>query len=256
MINLNDEKQKYFYLEKCITRKPIYFYGLKIYPPIIDDIFEMGEDRYKELLTPFILSNEYLKLPNIVSLLEDIYLSDNYMSELLIISLGYFMKLEKHDFTVFRPEKKNGTKGKIIVKNALIINDEKFNELKILMQTMCNVPELTKADLENGSEIEYKFKDEESRRKYEEFLKEKNKALSKTKTSDKRVKLVNVYDYIVHAQDNINYDIPLKWSIYQLYNSYQNLHTRDNIRFTYDVASNGMLDSKEKLKTLSEEIAK
>lgn len=70
------------------------------------------------------------------------------------------------------------------------------------------------------------------------------------------MKLVNVYDYIVHSQNNINYDAPLEWSIYQLYNSYQNLHTRDNINFLYDVASNGMLSSKEKLKSLSEEIAK
>jgi len=256
MIDLKDEKQKYYCLGKCMTRKPIDFYGVNIYPPIIGDIFDMGEDNYKELLTPFILSNEYLKLPNTVSLLEDVYLFDNYMSELLKLSLSYFMKLKKEDFIIFKPENKNGVKGKIIIQNAPIIQNDKFNELKALIQMMCNVKELTKADMETLDKSEYKFKDEESRRKYEEFLKEKNKALGKSETIDKRVKLVNVYDYVVHAQSNINYDIPLEWSIYQLYNSYQNLHMRDNIQFTYDVASNGMLSSKEKLKTLSEEIAK
>lgn len=255
MINLNDDKEKYYYLEKCITRKLIDFYGLKIYPPIVDAIFEMGEDKYKELLMPFILSNEYLKLPNTYGLLEDVYLFDGYMSELLILSLCYFMKLKREDFKIFKPENKNGVKGKIIIKDRFIVNNDKFNELKILIQMMCNVKELTKADLDNEDEDKYEFVSEEARRKAEQYLKEKKKATNK-KTQDKRVKLVNVYDYVVHAQDNINYDAPLEWSIYQLYNSYQNLHMRENIQFTYDVASNGMLNSKEKLKTLSEEIAK
>lgn len=249
MIDLKDEKQRYYYLEKCITRKPIDFYGLKIYHPIIDDIFEMGEDSYKELLMPFILSNEYLKLPNIVSLLEDIYLSDDYMRELLIISLSYFMKLERNDFKVFRPESKNGIKGKIIIKDTLIINDEKFNELKILIQMICNVPELTKADLEslnNDKPIS------ESKKK----LLEGRKKSKTTKIEEKRMKLVNVYDYIVHKPPMPDYDRYLDWSIYQLYNTYTNMIQKENIQFTYDVITNGMGTKDMKLESLAEKIIK
>ncbi|WP_346938179.1 hypothetical protein [uncultured Clostridium sp.] len=270
MIDLNDEKQKYYYLGNCMIREPIDFYTEKIYQPIVRDIFKMGEDDYKELLSPFILSRDlFSDKPSDMRIFE-ILMSDMQIIMSLKSSLSYFMKIDifeyiendegeiekKENIKTFTVDDKSigRSRNKIIIKDKLIIDDDKFDELKSLILFMCNVKEITKTDLDNGNEAnEYKFKDEEYGKKFDKLFKNRKKEKSKV---NKKVQLVNVYNYIVHAQDSIDYDRPLKWSIYQLYNSYQDLHKKENVKFIYDVVSNGMGSKDTKLQSLSETIVK
>lgn len=244
MIDLKDEKQKYYYLNKCISRKSIDFYGFYLYPPIVGYIFDIGEDSYRELLTPFILSNEYLRLPNSVNLFEDVLLPDVNTASLVIKSLMYFMKLKNNEIKLIN----NGGKYGIELKENLVIDEEKFNELKILIQMMCNVKELNKDDIDNGNE-------ENISEKKRKLLERRRK--SKTgNVEEKRVKLINVYNYIVHKPPMPDYDRYLDWSIYQLYNTYTNMIEKENVQFVYDVITSGMGTKDMKLQSYAEKIIK
>lgn len=265
MIDLKDEKQKYYYLNKCISRKPIDFYGLKIYPPILDDIFDMGEDNYKELLLPFILSRDLCSNKSSDMRIFEILMNDKQTIISLILSLSYFMKIDivenvendegviekKENIKIFSVEDKNigRNRNKIIIKDKLIIDDDKFDELKSLILLMCNVKEITRADLDNANEDK---PISESKKK----LLKGRKQSGTNNIEEKRVKLVNVYDYIVHKPSMPDYDRYLHWSIYQVYNTYSNMIQKENVQFTYDVITNGMGTKDMKLESLADKIIK
>jgi len=256
MIDLNDENIKYFYLGKCVSRQPINFYTEKIYHPIVNDIFEMGENEYFKLLTPFIIPIEYFKnVPSDVTVYEAI-MQDRDMCISLIQSLIYFLKLKiendegEMDIKIYNIEdkQKGRSKNQLITKSGLIIDDEKFNELKTLILLMCNTKELTKEDLG--------IKDKNPISEKKERLLKLRKESRTGKLEEKRVKLVNVYDYLVHKPDIPNYDMYLSWSIYQLYNTYTNSIKKEHVQFTYDVITNGMGTKEMKLESLAEKIIK
>lgn len=260
MIDLNDEKQKYFYLGKCISGQDIDFYNFKIKQPLVGEIFNMGEDDYFKLLKPFLCGRSLYTAPDDMSLFE-CAMNDREMRPWLLIALRYFIKIDTEDIVVYKSESMSKKLGRrvewIRFGDKLIFNDEKFNDLQKLILFMCRVREFTKEDFEEEEQNKnWNFVNDEARRKYELFLKEKNKATKSTPKTEKSAKLVNVYDYVVHSQSIIDYQSPLNMTIYQLYNSYNNQHAKENVKFIYEVASNGLMSSKEKLKNLSEVIAK
>lgn len=247
MIDLKDDEQRYKYLEKCISGKPIDFHGLYIYQPEVGEIFEMGQELYFRILFPFILPRESFEDIPFEEYKKNVQLLSNF-----ITSTTFFMRLEENDIK-YKRDDRNIVK-KLWVKNIEITN-ELFCEMKEVIQFICNVRELKKEDLEprNKTDEEKKFKEDKDNERFSKLFKSRRESKAKI---DKKVQLINVYDYVVHAQGNIDYEKPLRWTIYQLYNTYQNLHIKDNVNFIHDIASNGMLDKKEKIKNLSEEIAK
>ena len=253
MIDLNDEKQKYFYLNKCVSGKAIDFYGEKIYQPSVDEVFEMGEDAYYEFLSPFIVGRSLYNAPNDMSTYECI-MNNRSMMVNLVMAINYFFKIENvRIYECKSLGKKLGRPvNQIILNDKLIIDNDKFEELKQIILLICNVKEVDKDDVgeEEKQEISDKFKSSK-----EKLLKGRNK-IKKKQSEEKRVKLANVYNFIVHSQDKIDYQTPLTWTIYQLYDTYQLQHMKENIKFIYDVASNGMLEKGKELELFSEKMAK
>lgn len=253
MIDLNDEKQKYFYLGKCVSGKPVDFYGEKIYQPTVDEIFEMGEDAYYEFLSPFIVGRGLYNAPDDMNTYECI-MNNKKMIVNLIMAINYFLKIDNvRIYECKSLSKKLGRPvNQIILNDRLIIDNNKFEEFKQIILLICNTKEVDKDDVENDS---FKCKDSKYNEKVSKLLENRSKSIKK-QNEIKKVKLMNVYDYIVHSQSIIDYDAPLKWTIYQIYNTYKNLHIKEGVTFTYSVASNGLLDKDQKLKQLSDEIAK
>lgn len=252
MIDLNDEKQKYFYLNKCVSGKPVDFYGEKIYQPTVDEVFEMGEDTYYEFLSPFIVGRGLYNAPDDMNTYECI-MNNKKMIVNLIMAINYFLKIDNVRIYECRSlSKKLGRPvNQIILNDRLIIDNNKFEELKQIILLICNTKEVDKDDVEeNKQEISGKFKSSK-----EKLLKGRSKS-KKKQNEEKRVKLANVYNFIVHSQDKIDYQNPLTWTIYQLYDTYQLQHMKENIKFIYDIASNGMLEKGKELELFSEKMAK
>lgn len=248
MIDLKNEDQKYYYLGKCITGKTIDFYSEKIYQPLVNDIFEMGEKSYFQLLMPFIIPIDFFKNSLDSTSVYEAIMQDEGMTILLKESLFYFLKLDKDDIKEYYSERKK--RKQLLIKDRLILYNERFDELKTLVLLMCNVKELTKEDLELGK------KDEEPLSASKKKLLNGRKQNNKYNLEDKKVKLVNVYNYIVHEPPIPDYDKYLNWSIYQLYNTYSNMMKKKNIQFTYDVITNGMGTKEMKLESLADQIIK
>lgn len=255
MIDLNDEKQKYFYLGKCVSGKDIDFYGFKIKQPTVDEIFDMGEDSFYKILTPFILGRNLYQAPDDMSLFECI-MNNKEVCMSLFLAINYFMKVDFEDMKIYESvsmSKKLGRKvNQLIVNGKLIIDSDKFEELKTIVLMISNTKEVNKNDV--AEEDNFKGLSEETRKMKEKLLKGRKK--KNISSDEKKVKLVNVYNYVVHCQEVIDYEKSLKWTIYQLYNTYQNEHIKENTKFLFDVASNGMLDKNSKLEQFSEKIVK
>lgn len=266
MINLNNDKDRYFYLGNCMIGEPINFYTEKIYQPIIKDIFKMGEDDYSRLLTPFIIPIDFFQnIPSDMSVYEAT-MCDTQLIASLMVSLSYFMKIDiveyiknEEDVTEkienikiysVKDKKTNRYRNQLIIKDRLIIDDEKFDELKTLILLICNVRELTKKDLESNKDVEKPIN------KSKEKLLKGRKENNKYSTEEKRVKLVNVYNYVVHEPPMPDYNRYLNWTIYQLYNTYGNMMKKKNIQFTYDVITNGMGTKDMKIESLADQIIK
>lgn len=228
MIDLKDEKQKYYYIGKCLLQEDIDFYTFKIYHPIVKEIMNINEDDYSKILQPYVFPlNGYKGLTGEETLFDAIC-SNSEMFSFFILSLSYFCRLDIDKDIIVKnkfDKKLNRNKIQVMVKGTLF-NNRIFEELKQIIMMVCNVKEL-------------KIKENKPISKRKQRLLELRKQHKNEDITYKRVKLVNVYNYVVHQDNVVDYDKWMNYSIYRIYNSYNNLIQKENVRFTYDVVSHG-----------------
>lgn len=247
MIDLTDETQKYYYLGYCMSGSPIEFYGEHIYQITVKDIFDdITEQIYNSILLPYVTPIQYYENISEKYTLYDAITTNGDMVSLFLLSLSVFMRKEIKDIKTYKKFDKriNANKIQIMINNN-ILTSQMFDELRQIILLICNVRE-NKYIKNDNKPMSEKKKKLLTRRKENNF----------NEVEYKRVKLINVYNYVVHQDNIVDYDKWLNYSIYRIYNSYNNLMQKENTRFIYDVVSHGFGDKKTKLEPYVDKILK
>lgn len=234
----------------CLANLPIEFYGQTLRHLTVREIMLMGEG-YNKLILPFTLSKDMLPMDynGEFYVLEVLLCSD--MNEYLIDAIE-ILKL------LFDTDKINVFKEEIVVNEKLFIDKYRFEELRNIILMMFNLQQYKKnlnesrvltlgqiEKIENPREKSYQKK------KYEAYKREQ-------KQKYKSISLSNVYNTIVHSSDGIiDYNKPLGFNVYQLYNTFNILHKKENYKYVMSVATSGYCTDIKKLdlRPLSQQIA-
>ena len=254
--DLNDESYSIYLEGLCLSGLPIEFYGQSIRQLTTKEVILMGEEEFNNLITPFSLSKEVLlENPNADIFILDLFVLDQFRDclEHLIKALRLFFNTE--NIKIWN----NDNHLELIVNDELFIDGFKFEELRKIVLKMNNTRELTKDDLKkNEKKEELKFKDDRLKEQWQKFMEARRKRNESEENKKKLryIKVMNVYNFISNY-DKIDYKMPLELTIYQLYNSYNDCHMKDNYIYTMRIATSGMVNSKDlDLTPLSQRIVK
>lgn len=269
MINMYDlsNEQDYYYIHgKCIANLPINFYGLNIKQISLKDYFNYGEEWFARLVYPFRLNKKILlkeqdlidnigilELFDLVSEEQRKNKSNEIIEDILIENLKYLFTTNNVKKMIIN--KHNVPFVNYIVDDTLMINSEKFEELKKIILVICG--EIDELDLSKlNSKKTIKLKNKKDQAAYNKLLEGRKKRAEKNK-DDKSVKLFNIYRAVVYMQENIDFELWLNRNIYQLYDTFKNLHEREGYRERIRIATSGFCSSKDlDLKPLSQKIVK
>jgi hypothetical protein len=143
---------------ELVLQEPIVFQGIKVYQPIIRDIFEYGIEKYNNFLIPYSIIYDMLGIPEGYEdkvKMFDAVLSDGQLFSLLYLSLRYFCKTE--DITLY--------KNTIIIGTNILYRDnfDEFSDiiLKIHAREKPKVDKLP--DNPRQREIELKLREAKAR---------------------------------------------------------------------------------------------
>lgn len=255
LYNLDNEQYATYIEGLCLANLPIEFYGQYLKQLYVKDILLLGEEEYGKLITPFTLSKEILlENPNTDIFLLDIYSLDEFRTELEYLIKALKLFFNTSDIELWN----NGQNLEIIINKNLFLDGNKFEKLRKIILKTNNTRELTKEDLKKTEEKSFSFKDNKLKSEWQLFMEERRrkKESKNEKKKDRATNIINVYNFISNC-NNIDYKMPLELTIYQLYNSYNNYHIKDNYNYTMRIATSGMVDSKDlDLTPLSQRMAK
>lgn len=238
--NLKDDNYTNLINGLCLAKIPIEFYGEYLHHLTVKDILIMGEEEYKKLMMPFMLSKEViLKDVNLnISMLDILTdISFQHYCEYLKMALKLLFKIDDSDIKIVSID---GKHNEIIINNRLYINGDKFEQLRLIILKMNNLTELKKKDIEKST---VKSSNEEYNKRLAVFYSGK-KEYEENKKKDKSGDIYNLYNLVVHLQNKIDYDNVLNFSIYQLYNSVKNLNIKEDYDFTRRLYSSGQITLK------------
>lgn len=247
--DLSNEDYKEHLETLCLANLPIEFYGEYIRHLTIKEIMLMGQKKYGDLIAPFTFSKEMFNG----------FQGDFYTLEVLLCveMREYFKNVIVMLKILFDTDNIKVFKDEIIINDRLFIDKYKFEELTSIILKMSNVQKYKKPkdDGEKKLTLEEINKIEDVReRRYQMRIYEKDKKEQKEKY--KSIALYNVYN-LVSNSNGVDYDKPLNFNIYQLYNTFGVLHKKENHNYNMRLASSGMVSEVKKLdlRPLSQKIA-
>lgn len=237
--NLNNEEYNQHLEGLLLANLPIDFYGFNMSQLTVREILLMGEHEYSKLIRPFginknIVNDEKIKQSNLKTL-DILYAMNDNNFENCIKLIKLLFGLDDDEITIIMlstPE--------IIVRkdgNSLFINSDRFEQLKYIILKMFNAREITEEDI-NKDNKQLKFKDDETKSSWDAFMK-RRKSNKDNKKKDNQVRLYNVYNFMSNC-NGIDYKSCLELTIYQIFNSYNIKHIKDNVDYTMKIATNGM----------------
>lgn len=238
---MNDEEYRNYLKGLCLANLPVPFYGLYLSHITIKDIVEMGETVYRKTILPISLSKEViLKDCNIDIELIDLLMSTEELAsyrENLIKLLSLVFKVEFKDITIASLD---GVHNEIIIKNKLFMNNNIFKNFKDIVLFMNKLKEIKLKDL---SDNKFKSSDETYNKRLEVFYKGKAE-YEEIKKNENTDEILNLYSFIVHIQNTVDYERVLKLNVYQLYNSAKELTKKEDYNFTRNIYSSGQVSLK------------
>lgn len=255
----NDEDYSSYVEGLCLANLPIEFYGQHLRHITVREALLMGEKRYSDLIIPFCLTPSVVFKENVknVYLLEMLALPElNKYLEFTVDALKLFFDTE--NISVIKTDNFG---VEIVVNNSLFLDKIKFEELSNIILKMCNATKITKDNLKKSEgertltleQIE-NIKDRRER-DYQMAIYKNNQ---KNKSKQKKTKaLYNVYNFVCN-NDVVDYEKPLGFNLYQLYNTFNINHQKDNYKYTMRIVTSGMCSDTKKLdlRPLSQQIAK
>ncbi|MCC3687370.1 AMP-binding protein [Bacillus cereus] len=229
-------------------------HGIFAHQPRVNEIVDMGEDEFNNLILPFTITTEtvFNGMEGEEELAERFHIFDLFFMELeegktvldavfgwkkstdvLSDSLRYFLKVD--DINILENRKK------IIVNNAYIIDNDEFDKIKQIIQSIVNREDI---------KVEKAPKNMTPRQK--EIWKKLQKG--RKRTAEKSA---------LYLQDIVNYTafggttfIPLeqidKMTYYQLYNAYSSVIGKDSFNISMGYKLSEKFDMKDTIKHWTE----
>lgn len=251
MYDIKDENYSGYLEGLLLANLPIDFYGLKIKQLTVKEVLLMGEDKFSKLIKPFTINTK---------LIEQIKDTDLQTLDIIYGLEGEFLDNTKEClcllFGVTTDEISilNNPRPELVIKNDknfVFIDCNKFEELKDIILKMFNTRELNEDDIKRNEEM--RFKDSQYDNRFAKLFKGRER---KKKKNNADFRVSHIYNLVIHSQSNVDYNIPLLWGIYQLYNTYKNLSIKESHNFTNRIYSSGMVDiRKEDIKTLYQRLS-
>lgn len=242
----------------CLGNLPIEFYGEYLRHITVKELLLMGEKKYSELIAPFTLTKDIFSGDaGDIYLLEILSLPklDEYF-EFTIEALKLFFNTDNVSVA-----KIGDSEIEIIINNSLFIDKIKFEELREIILKICNATKLTNDKLDRSKEEKTLTLEQinciknKRERDYQMAIYERNN--KKNKEKNKSMALYNVYNYVCNS-DAVDYEKPLNFNLYQLYNTYNINHRKDSYKYTMRILASGMCSDTKKLdlRPLSQQIVK
>lgn len=229
---------------RLLANIPYDFYGVKLHPFLVKDIFKMGVQHFITITQPYTLTKEFFgakgdimdKIP-----LFELLVAIDPIREALKDSLVCLFKLRPTEIRFVGDME--SLESYFIIKNKLIINHLKFEELKQQVLIMCCAKELK----EQPKQMDFNRVKDAKRRKALEKLMENRKANKDIIAEEQTVELTNIYNTVVHSQPSIDYEKVANFNIYQLYNSFQAINVRQDYEYNLKIATSGQCSDVNKL---------
>lgn len=222
-----------------MSGRKINFQNSFIHQPSINDIDIVGEEKYNELLLPFVVNLDNLNLPDNVKKdlkIFDMFFIDGFISpdgklfkDILVESLIFFLKGE---IMVYDKE------WKIIVDYATEINRHNFDELGEIIRRICCID-----NNKNEHKQEIKFKSQEAKEKYEKLMKYRQR--SKSKEDDNFANMVSFVVNVNRNADRQKYDSVMQMTVFQFINSYQSFLSLESYDYNKLLTTSGMVEVKD-----------
>ncbi len=244
LYDVKDTGYKNYVRGLSLANKPISFYTKNINHISVGDVLSMGEETYKRTMLPFMLSKDFIfgeDIPNVGML--DILTDEsfNQYQDDLIFAISLVLNVDIKNVKIVKIdlyhkeiliEDKNFT-------NNLYIDNDKFEELKSIVLFINNLRELKKTDKEKD-----KFKSTDEYNKRLEIFYKGKEEYDKVKTEKSNGDILNMFDFLVHFQNNIDYNNVLQMNLYQFYNSIKICSKKEDFMFTRDIYSSGQISLK------------
>jgi hypothetical protein len=199
-----------------ISGLPIRWQGEKIHQPSIKEILEYGESEFYNLITPFIITKDFLGVPedNMEFSIYDYILYITHIRENFFDAISYFMKINKEEDIKIYPNENNEII--IIVKERSMITKENFDDISNIILQICMVKKQKPEKIP-------KFKNDRQRDIYIKLMEGR-----KRKSMEEAMSLADVINNVCHGGESfIPYREVIEMTMYQLYNSLGSIITKD-----------------------------
>lgn len=256
LYDVKDEEYLSYLKNLCLADLPVPFYNKNLYHIKVKDIFMMGEELYSSLIKPIRLNSEALLGELQVGeerFLLDVLLADDTQMDYCLELLKIIFKTNNVKMSEIQNDNMKGLHREIIIDDVLWLDKYKFEQISEIIQKMCYLKKITKDDIK-GETKEKKLTYEQimsikdtREREYQLAIYNKNKKEDNQK--QKVIGLYSVYNYVCHASNIIDYDKPLNFNLYQLYNTYKILHKAEKYRYDMRLMASGMISDLKKMDT-------
>lgn len=224
---------------KILSNKDIPFNGLYIKNLTLEDVFDIGENAFYQMLLPYCLSLELYDVEGITNEVKifDVILSQKEYRESLKQSLGILFNTNKENIVINDYCKNEFPYIKV---NDIKITRNNFDSLSEIVRLLTKTVKIQKKE-----KVQLKKKtssDGKLNKRLENFYKGEEKFREKRK--ELKSDLYNVYKYVSNMDRDfkrtLNYNIP------QLYDRFYFLNEQDRYRFNQNIATNNpFVDSKK-----------
>lgn len=257
LYNIEDEEYCEYLKGLCLTGLPIPFYNKHLHHIKVKDVFTMSEEVYNSLVNPFRLNSDaLLGKPPIGEerFLLDILSTDDIQIDYCIEFLKIVFETNNVKLNYMpNDDKPDEVHKEIVIDDILWLDKIKFEQLSEIIQKMCHLKKVTENDI-NKDKKEKKLTYEQimnikDRREREYQLAIYNKNKKEDSKNKKALSLYSVFNYVCHASNSVDYEKPLSFNLYQLYNTYIILNKAEKYRYDMRLLSSGMLSDVKKMDT-------
>lgn len=241
LYDVEDYEYREYLRGLCLLNKPIPFYNKFINHISIGDIITMGEKAYMDMISVFALNKKYITNGQDIDigLLDILFVNADrdVIFGSIFSALKLLMNLKNNPELVPIKNDDGYEHIEIVLDGLLFIDSEKYEELRKIILFINHIK-----DLEFKVESKKKMINDSDKKRFEKLFKGREKSKQK---EDKKNTILNFYNCVVHMQNPVDYDSISKWSIYRLYNTFNNLRIREDYDFNRNLYSSGMVELKK-----------
>lgn len=216
-------------LRSFLGNRPIYFNGVGIYSPTIDEIDEIGENLYYTYLTIATFDKETI-LKKIFKVSDEDYADvENESSYLILTAIPSILEELKKSISFFIKEEVEYKDGNFLFTEGKFLDNSNYSEFVRLIKLQNGIG--------NEEKKQIKFKNNKAKEMYEKLLRLRGK--HKKKESDDELTLKDMLSILCNADGNgINIFNVGQLTVYQAYEQFERLGIKEQHKRLLRVWSN------------------